>query len=247
MKQARYETEAALCADFIAWAKAQGGSYSYGIKTPNWTPYAETAGWDILLVAEDGTQIGIEAKLRFNLKVIAQCIPGCWDHWRDHGPDYRAVLVPDGDQTAEDICAALGLMLFRPRRAYGDDHGFTPGLSMEHDRTGWHYWSPRKRCELPEFVPDVVAGASGPVQLTKWKVQALRIIATLELRGHVTRADFKAHGVDPRRWTGPSGWLKPGVNPGEFVRGPGLDFDAQHPEVYAKVLAEASAKNEAAA
>ena len=80
MKVPRYKTEAALCADFITWVKAESGTQRrFGAgRSPVWTPYAETAGWDILLVAADGTQIGVQAKLRFNLKVIAQSIPDRW-------------------------------------------------------------------------------------------------------------------------------------------------------------------------
>lgn len=230
-----------MCAVFIDWVKASTGRYSYGIKTPKWTPYAETAGWDILLVADDGTQIGVQAKQRFNLKVLSQCLPDRWEHWRDQGPDYRAVLVPDRDSAAQGICAALGLMLFAPSQYRYEGTQFTPGLDLEH-ADGWHYWSPRERCEVPEFVPDVPAGASGPVQLTKWKIAALRVVATLVVRGHVTRQDFRRFGVDPRRWTGPGGWLVPGAEPGQFVRGPGLDFDTQHPDVFALVLEEVKAK-----
>lgn len=246
-KPPRYATEADLCADFIAWVKAEAGKLHHGIKTPVWTPYAETADWDILLVAEDGTQIGVQAKLKFNMKVLHQTIPVSWDAWRDTGPDYRAILLPENDGMVDDICSALGITAFyaTDRSYYGrgePDHlmEFCPGLSMEHYR-GWHYWSPRKRHELPEFVPDVIAGDSGPVQLTKWKIAALRIVATLEVRGHVTRQDFRTHGIDPRRWM-QAGWLVPKSermqDAGQFVRGAGLDFDRQHPEVYAKVLAE---------
>lgn len=241
-KQPAYATEAALCADFIRWAKSEAGTIMFGVKTPVWTPYAETAGWDILLVAEDGTQIGIQAKLKFNMKVLHQCLPGCWDDWRDTGPDYRAVLVPDRDVAYSDICAALGLMLFTPTRIGWGDAGFAPGLDFQHGNGGWHYWSPRKRHNLPEYVPDVVAGASGPVQLTTWKIAALRIAATLEVRGFVTKKDFGEYRIDSRRWTGPGGWLVPKSermqDAGRFVRGPALDFDRQHPTVYATVLAE---------
>ncbi len=230
-----YATEAALCAAFIDWAKAQGGTVRRGIRAPIWTPYAETEGWDILLVAEDGTQIGVQAKLAFNMKVLAQTVPGCWDHWHDRGPDYRAVLVPERNADHMAICASLGLMMFTPPQGRWES-GFAPGLDMEHS-VGWHYWSPRKRCPLPEFVPDVVAGASAPVQLTKWKIAALRVIATLELQGFVTRDDFKRLAVDPRAWTGPAGWLLRGAEPGQFVRG-SVAFDTQHPTVYAQVLAE---------
>lgn len=240
-RESRFATEAELCDAFIAWVKASEGRFNYGIKTPKWTPYAETAGWDILLVADDGTQIGVQAKQRFNLKVIAQSLPDHWEHWHDRGPDYRAVLVPDRDGTAEAICGALGLMLFAPSPYRYEGTQFTPGLDLEH-ADGWHYWSPRQRCEVPEFVPDVQAGASGPVQLTKWKIAALRVVARLEVHGHVTRADFRSLGVDPRRWTGPGGWVVPGDVPGQFKRGPGLDFDRQHPTVYAQVLAELKAE-----
>lgn len=236
-KPQRYATEEALCADFIAWVKAEGGCIRYGREQPVWTPYAETAGWDILLVAADGTQIGIQAKLKFNLKVLTQAVPGAWEHWRDQGPDYRAVLVPDQDNSYDSLCGALGLTLFYSR-SWGGQPEFAPGLDLQHV-TGWHYWSPRARCELPEFVPDVPAGASGPLQLTKWKIAALRIVATLEVRGFVTREDFRGYSVDPRRWTGPNGWLQSSPEtPGRFTRGESLDFDRQHPETYAKVLAE---------
>lgn len=250
-KQPRYATEADLCADFIRWVKAEAGKFYRGVQTPAWTPYAETAGWDILLVAPDGTQIGVQAKLRFNLKVIDQCIPGSWDAWRETGPDYRAVLVPESDGIAENICGALGLVLFQPSRSnyHGFPAEFTPELTMHWGRS-WHYWSPRERHDLPEFVPDVGAGHSAPVQLTKWKIAALRITATLECRGYVTRQDFRTHDIDPRRWTGPGGWLVPrseGIRyAGQYVRGPALDFDRQHPTVYAEVLAEVRAKLEAA-
>jgi hypothetical protein len=130
------------------------------------------------------------------------------------------------------------------RHARNSGPWLLPGLNeCDHASGGWHYWSPRKRCELPDFVPDVVAGASGPVQLTKWKVQALRLVARLEIRGHVTRQDFRTLGIDPRRWLGPQGWLQADPErPGEFTRGDALDFDRQHPTVYAQVLAETRAQ-----
>lgn len=242
----KYETEAALCADFLGWVARSAGERVYGRVTPAWTAYAETAGWDVLLVAPDGTQIGVQAKLRFNMKVLAQAIPGRWSEWHDRGPDYRAVLVPEADNEAEQVCSALGLMLIHRRGDFWTPDGivpdFTPGLNMDHSNGGWHYWSPSTRCALPEFVPDVPAGASGPVQLTAWKIAALRIIAVLELRGHVTRKDFVDLRLDSRRWTGPSGWLLASGTPGQYVRGPELRFDQQHPQVYSEVLAETREK-----
>jgi hypothetical protein len=233
MKKPLYATEADLCADFIAWVKRED---------PQWTPYAETAGWDILLVAADGTQIGVQAKLKFNMKVLAQTIPDKWDHWHDRGPDFRAVLVPEYDGTHSSICGALGLTFFSSLNSYGDNKQFSPSVTGRFSNEPWHYWNPRARCKLPDFVPDVAAGASAPVQLTQWKVGALRIVATLQVRGYITRQDFKEHGIDPRRWTGSGDWLKPGERPGEFVRGHALDFDSQHPQVFEQILEEVRKK-----
>lgn len=238
-KKARYETEAALCADFIAWVRRENGLVRYGETLPVWTVYAETAGWDILLVAEDGTQIGVEAKLSFNMKVLQQCLPDTWSDWHDRGPDYRAVLVPSWDSDAARVCNALGLALIGSGGGWQND--FRPGLLQNEAGGGWHYWSPGQREKLPEFVPDVAAGMPSPLRLTQWKIAALRIVATLELRGYVTRKDFGTHKIDSRRWCGPSGWLQPGERRGEWVRGPALDFEKQHPEVYQQVLAEIKA------
>lgn len=241
-KQPKFATEADLCAAFIAWAKDCGGKFKYGRRCPVWTAYAETAGWDILLVAEDGTQIGVQAKMTFNLKVLDQTVPGMYEAWHHRGPDYRAILVPEQGIGMEALCGALGVI---PFYAYGSPwrdevQQFTPDLSA----TDWHWWSPEQREKLPDYVPDVIAGASGPVQLTEWKVKALRMVALLELRGTVNRADFRTHSIDPRRWTGPGGWLIPTDTPGVYARGPGLDFDKQHPQVYQQVLAEMKAKQE---
>lgn len=232
-REPEFKSEAELCAAFNAWAKGRG-----------WTPYAETAGWDVLLVAADGTQIGVQAKMRLNVKVLSQAVPSRWDiEWRTEGPDFRAILVPRDEPDATDLCTALGLAVFHPLgRGYRDDEGdrFAPEIGDEHrpyyKQAPWHWWGPAKRCELPAYVPDVPAGASGPVQLTPWKVAALKITALLELRGHVTRDDFRRLGIDHRRWAGPGGWLD--IKDGVYVRGERLAFDRQHPIVYQQVLAD---------
>ena len=57
-----FKTETELCNGFISCLPQ------------DWTAYAETAGWDILLANKDGTQIGVQAKLRFNMAVLEQAI-----------------------------------------------------------------------------------------------------------------------------------------------------------------------------
>ena len=54
-----FRSEADLCAAFLAALEREHAK--------KWMAYAETAGWDILLVRlKDGFQIGIQAKLALN-------------------------------------------------------------------------------------------------------------------------------------------------------------------------------------
>jgi hypothetical protein len=233
MKTKPFPTEAALCAAFIA-----------AIDKRSWTPYPETEGWDILLVRKsDGFQIGVQAKLKFNTHVISQALEdGYISSIARPGPDCRAVLVPESDLQLGlgKICAYLGVTVIRmekPDRGYARE--FHPWLPERDDSWGddWYELAPAKRCRLPEYVPDVAAGASSPVQLTDWKIKALKLAVLLEERGHVTRLDFAHLRLDHRRWI-TLGWLR--VEAGRFIgEKTTAYFRAQHPVVYEKIKADA--------
>lgn len=228
-----FATEAALCAAFLG-----------AIDRKAWTPYAETAGWDILLARNaDGFQIGVQAKLRFNAEVLSQALEerGAYAATRP-APDCRAVLVPSGEARGlHRIAGYIGITILQvngppPRGVMWP--AFSPYLPDEaRSYTGddWYEWAPAQRHRLPEYVPDVEAGASAPLQLTQWKIAAIKIAVTLESRGYVTRADFKAAGIDHRRWIArETQWLRRGALGWE--RGPNLpDFRAQHPRVFAEI------------
>lgn len=235
MVTAPFKSEADLCAAFI------------GALPKEWTAYPETAGFDILLSRnEDGFQIGVEAKLKLNAVVLSQALEDYGWQWREAGPDCRAVLVPYGAAVAgiSGIVPHLALTVISMRSyelgCYGP--AFSPYLPSINDRyscyeEGWHELCPTERCILPEYVPDVTAGASAPVQLTRWKIAAIKIAIILERRGYVTRADFRAIRIDPRRWID-GAWLLPGRQ--GFTVGPSCPaFKAQHPTVYAQIEADA--------
>lgn len=235
-KQPKFKTEAELCAAFIAWAGDRG-----------WTAYAETADWDILLVNRaDGTQLGIQAKLQFNATLLRQVLPD--RNARERGPDYRAVLVPKASQDARDVCRAIGIECFDYYKGYSNEIYETSPNSCERrglrefapDLENLRYdWNPPERETLPEFVPDCPAGASAPLKLTHWKIQALKICAILEIEGQITTKRIKEMKVSQGRWIIPEmGWLtkKPGGKRGEYVRGPRLRFNEQHPVVYQQIL-----------
>ena len=225
-----FVTERALCAAFI---KAVG---------PEWVSYAETGGHDILLVHKvDGRQIGVQAKLRLNADVVSQAIEDGSD-WRVDGPhpDYRAILVPWGGAGGFDkICGHLGLTVIRVH-ADGARHDFRPALPTDpkypYQQRDWHETATVQRHQLPEYVPDVPAGAPSPLQLTDWKIKAIKLAVTLEMRKHLTRRDFAHHRVDHRRWV-TQGWLK--VVDGRFVKDAFPNFKKMHPVNYKQIKADA--------
>jgi hypothetical protein len=213
----------------------------------DWIAYPETAGFDILLIRKsDGYQIGIEAKLKFNINVLCQILEDGWSC--DVGPDYRAILVPGyGTTTLKPITDYIGITVIRICKELNYlsyRQRFTPDLPTIKSGIGWHGgdwydWCPTERCKLPEYVPDVAAGVSSPIQLTKWKIGAIKIAIILEERGWVARPDFKHVGIDYRRWIArESGWLKPGEIGWVADRLP--DFKAQHPQVYEQIRADMS-------
>jgi hypothetical protein len=115
-------------------------------------------------------------------------------------------------------------------------------------------WNPSRRIELPPCPTGSIAGSSAPVTLTQWKLRALDVLAELEIKGTITANRIRELGLNPSRWMSAL-WLSPAKEPqaeGDsqvvFVRGAWVrsrkcpKFDAQHPEAYARALAEAVAR-----
>jgi hypothetical protein len=204
-----------------------------------WTVYAETAGWDLLLQHRDGYQLGIEAKMSLNAKVIDQALTGATKWHVSSGPDYRGVLVPEAklQNHLERICTAIGIGIISLRPEYWQT------LNLPDERytfSPWPNWCPGERCTLPDYVPDVGGGHAAPVQLTLWKIKAIKLLILLERRGYVTRADMKALQISPTRWTDTwYGFLTRDPSGQGFVsctRTP--DLKAQHPTNWAEIEAD---------
>lgn len=230
MSKPPFEKESDLCAAFIA------------ALPKDWTAYPETGGFDILLSREsDGFQIGIEAKLRLNAKVICQAAEYVSYSYVDRpGPDCRAVLIPDGvTLDLAGLCPLIGITVIRMR--HNNPHTpFWPNLPRAKDDYLWGSWyecCPAKRIDLPDWVPDVSAGASAPVALTGWKISAIKIMVTLEKRGFVTRSDFAFYKISMSRWKQGQWLIKDGN--GGWIAGPYMpDFRAQHPVNYPQIEAD---------
>lgn len=242
MGKFKFKTEAELCAAFIA-AIPEG-----------WTAYPETCGFDIVLSHKSGAQIGIEAKLALNAAVLGQAYPHTspWRQCQD-GPDFRAILVPYSSSGGlSEICRALGVNVLR-QSIPAETSYFGRGMRAQFDpplpfrdrhydgSEDWVDWCPSQRLRLPDYVPDVSAGKSGPTKLTDWKIGAIKICITLEKRGFVTEADFKHHRISIYRWIRPIGnaWLQRGDERGRWIRSHfGPNLRAQHPVNYTEIEAD---------
>ncbi|MBJ6986921.1 hypothetical protein [Devosia sp. MC521] len=226
-----FAKETDLCAAFIA-------SLPEG-----WVAYPETGGFDILLVrTADGMQIGVEAKLKLNAKVISQVAEGLHSFTASFPqPDCRAVLVPDGvGMDLKNVCDLLGITVITVY-AHRLSDKFRPALPRLSDRLwghdDWFERCPAARLTLPDWVPDVRAGDSAPVALTPWKIGAIKLAITLEMRGYLTRRDFTHFKLSMARWSQEKWLIKDGK--GGWIAGPNLpDFKAQHPVNFDQIGAD---------
>lgn len=226
-----WDSEAAMVKDFTESVCRIDGQ--------PWTVYAETAGWDLLLQHQLGYQLGIEAKLRLNAKVIDQALSGTSHYRSTTGPDYRAVLVPFNkvQHHLRRICDAIGIGIL----AFDGKPHRLPDLLPDETQSWrqWPNWCPSERCRLPDYVPDVAGGAAAPVQLTPWKIKAIKLMIVLDRRGYVTRADMKALEISPTRWTDIWSGLLQRAGDRRFVAGPQTpDFRKEHPRNYPEVEAD---------
>ena len=226
----KFAKESDLCRAFIDDVERQ---YS-----GRWVPYAETGGFDLLLVRKaDGLQLGIEAKLKLNPKVVSQALR----YWRyaETGPDYRAVLVPVTDLgDMGDICRALGIGVMRQHHpAAGRWASYLSLPDPAYSHSEWMPWYPMNRITLPDYIPDVTAGSSAPMTLSSWKIAAIKAQILLEERP-LSRADIKALGLSPSRWFDRyTGFLKP-IDNGYVASSYMPDFARQHPTNYEQIKAD---------
>jgi hypothetical protein len=207
------------------------------------------AGFDILLVRDDGAQLGVEAKLAVNVDVFRQILPERHTYSvMQRGPDYRAILVPDYAVTPKGLgflCFELGIgLLTTSQERLGWSGrlgaiGFSPGLPRSDigpDGNGWMEWCPAERCAVPDYVPDVAAGATAPVKLTPWKIAAIKLLIVARRRP-VIRRDFKHFGLDARRWIDPrTGWLE-STGAGWIIGPHTPTLWLQHPRNWAEIEA----------
>lgn len=244
MKAPLFSTEAELVAAYCGVIERDYNTNKN--RDQKWTIYPETGGFDLLLVDNMGVQVGIEAKLKLNTKVLCQALPNLgW--WYDDGPDYRAVLVPRGGCQIDlaPLAERLGLHVLRVSKNDWGDGKFRASADLPNEMDGdsyymkyWLPWLPERRITLPDYVPDVTGGKPAPVTLTTWKIRAIKLLILAQRTGAVSRADMKALQISPSRWCdGPYSYLD--RTPRGYVIGDRTpDIKSQHPKNWAEIEAD---------
>ncbi len=159
-----------------------------------WVAYPEVSGWDVLLVMETGEQIGVQAKLRASLEVLAQAVK---TPERSPGPDMRAVLVVPGRgrdgavvwgamRDFMRVAEAARVLVWTPGDLTGTPLADRHMLEAVRDAPRWNRTA---RCWLPPLT-DLPAGVPNPRTISRWRCNAARLC--VELRGglRITHAQF---------------------------------------------------------
>lgn len=245
-KSAFFKSEADLCTLFIREFNELDG----------WTCYPEAGGFDVLVVHDDGRQIGVEAKLVLNAKVADQILPALSDDYHAApGPDYRLVIVgkiSDANAGIAKMLAMMGVLVLSPYThstpadyTFGLEHVLLEARNVVACYTSKYLfdWNPVERCPVPMVVGTLPAGVPAPRRLTPWKQAALRVLAQLRRQGSITSKQIADHGISVGYWTQSYGekkaWLAKGSVRGQWVETEHMPpFDKQHPEAYALVLQE---------
>lgn len=201
----KFASEASLCDEYATAMKAWG-----------FDVFPETSGWDLIGVAKraigeirEGDQVGVQAKLSANFKVLVQATEDDPSRYnavgRTRGPHWRFVLVPKATGDFIELARRLGVVVVTPTLRWSNDpttgkpvvaHGFySPMVSAKFRR------DPTRELWVPDVALWTQPGAPSPRSITPWKLAALKLCLLAEERGYLLKSDFYAAEVDMTRWT----------------------------------------------
>lgn len=183
-----YKTEAELCEDVVAWARGGGAAV-----------HPECSGWDIVIVAPSGEQIGVQAKLKPGTHVIAQALEGMRGN---AGPDIVAIAVPGYDVSFDRVARALDMTMMI---------GMSLAPRGHVDFAHWMRCARRRattqRCWVPEVEVTLPCGVPSPRTLSPWKFGAAKACARLRAGETFSRRELGELGLRAESWVA-YGWIK---------------------------------------
>ena len=187
-----YKSENDLCNVLIEYAKDDG-----------WKTYPETSRWDILLV-KNGIQIGVQAKLKDNIEVLAQAI------YEEDGfsPDIRAVLVPHASKYFKKVADGLRVFVIEGARldwnfniTRSAEGNWVKEIITDLNRYNKKYLRESKnKCWVPEVEINTPAGIKSPKLITPWKIKAVKLCLKLNEVGFLTSKDFAEEKISITLW-----------------------------------------------
>jgi hypothetical protein len=230
-KTPKFKSEHELCEAFIAEARKL-----------KFKVYPENESWDILLVRQDGTQFGVQAKLHPNIDVIGQALP-CGvtatspTSWDFTGPDYRCVLIPKTTVNFSRVANLCCILVLTPEYGFG-----MSTLLMDTPSLLWEY---RDRVWTPDFEPNVPAGVPSPVTVSRWKIGAVKLSQDLVDKGYITTVDAAKYRINLTGWI--HRWVSPTADKEgkkkKYVAIPGVKLPHElFPEAIAPVTKPEEAK-----
>jgi hypothetical protein len=178
----KYALEKDMCDELTTRAKTNG-----------WIVYPEQGGWDLLLV-RNSIQVGIQAKLRANIKLLSQALVS----EEFAGPHYRAVAVGNSNYLEKEDFAkiAIGLRLifidmnihpdYWLRRVYYTDLWKKRIIPWRYYR---HY--PKQTLWVPNFIPELDAGVPSPRNVSPWKIAAIKLEMVATKKGWASIIDAR--------------------------------------------------------
>lgn len=240
-----YKMEFELCNDLIDLAR-----------NLNWKIYPEVSNYDLVIVSTTekypfkiGDQIGIEAKLKPNVKVLSQIIEKMSDH---KGPNWIATLTP---YITEEFASVSKFL--RISNIFAFDKANDPVSQQKNKlRSTFKHFSNinRKFYKVPLWVPDyeidIEAGAASPKSVSPWKVKAVEFVININKNknGLMTSQDFRDYGVGNYQTWLDRGWIKySGMKDGKhklwiFTKHPERP-DLRWPEITKSIISSLSETN----
>lgn len=214
-KKPKFATEADLCSHFVDVIRREG-----------WVVYPETAGFDLLLVAtpevmahrpyshvglQPGDQVGVEAKLQANIKVLDQAMPKAFGR---SGPEFHAVLLPMENMEFMRVAARLGVLSIFAYYRHPEASRLTirwPNFSL-YARTMYE-----EQCWTPDIPVETAAGVPSPRRISKWKLDAVRFCILAQKKEFVLSTDFTEAGLNSGTFVS-RGWFVPAGKIGRMTK-----------------------------
>jgi hypothetical protein len=184
----KYDYEKDMCADITANAKEKG-----------WKVFPEQGGWDIVLVS-GLLQVGIQAKLRPNLKLFMQTVV-------DDGqpePHFKAIAIGNLSRSEKkDIERLATYMKFIfIDMSYHHFFWLVHNKKDSNNVTDWaYYFTPsEKALWLPPVIADIDAGVPSPKTVSPWMVAAIKLEEICKAQGWVLLTTYYICSMekDPR-------------------------------------------------